>query len=236
MNLKPKKTKAMETKKSLRKSLEKGKSISFMMGMIVALSVLFTGFEWGERDINIDTNYKANPLFGDVEDVVITRPEPPEPPKPEITKMPDLLVVVDNDKEVEPAVFAPTEDNTGTPQPVYVPTFKEEKEEAVIDEIYVSVEIMPEFTNGSLLKWIAEQINYPTIAAENGIDGLVSCSFVVNADGSISNVEVLRSRDPLLDKEAVRVLKLMPKWKPGMQQGKNVRVKYSVPVRFRLQK
>ena len=97
---------------------------------------------------------------------------------------------------------------------------------------------MPEFPGGelSLMKWIAENVSYPVVAAENGVEGLVACSFVVNTDGSICDIEVLRSIDPLLDKEAVRVLERMPNWKPGMQQGKNVRVKYTIPVRFRLKK
>jgi protein TonB len=96
---------------------------------------------------------------------------------------------------------------------------------------------MPEFPGGdaALLKWIADHINYPTIAQENGIQGRVSCSFTVNADGSVEDVKVARSVDPNLDKEAVRVLSMLPKFKPGEQRGKKVRVKYSVPVRFRLQ-
>ena len=226
----------METKKSLRTNLEKGKSISFMMGLIVALAVLFTGFEWGTNDVRVKASYYTDPSIIEIVDITITRPEPPEPPKPEITNAPDILVLVENNIEVEPSSIAPTEGFVDDPQPVYVPTVEDEKEIIDTEEIYISVEVMPEFTEGSLLKWIAGHISYPTIAAENGIDGLVSCTFVVNTDGTISDVKVLRSRDPLLDKEAVRVLNLMPKWKPGMQQGKNVRVKYSVPVRFKLQK
>ena len=228
----------MKTKKTLRANLEKGKTISFMMGIVVALAILFTGFELGEKDIKIDTSSRiSQPIFV-VETPILSIPEPPEPPKPEVVINPDILVLVDNDKEVEPSEFTPSEGTPNDPQPVYTPRVIEKPEEADPMEIFINVEIMPEFPGGdnALLKWIAERISYPTAAAENGIDGLVSCSFIVNADGSISDVEVLRSRDPLLDKEAVRVLKLMPKWKPGVQQGKNVRVKYSVPVRFRLRK
>jgi protein TonB len=95
---------------------------------------------------------------------------------------------------------------------------------------------MPQFPGGenALMKWINDHMNYPTIAAENGISGRVNCTFVVNADGSVVDVEVVRGRDPYLDKEAVRVLKLLPKFKPGEQRGKPVRVKYNVPVYFQL--
>ena len=228
----------METKKTLKANLEKGKSISFMMGAVVALAVIFTGFEWGADDIKIEINKGLDPNFNDVEDIVITRSEPPEPPKPVIVKTPDVIVLVENETVVEPALIAPSEYFAGDPQPVYVSAIEVKTEDPVIEEIPHFVEVMPEFPGGnsSLLKWIAENVNYPAVAAENGIDGLVSCSFIVNTDGSISDVQILRSRDPLLDKEAMRVIKLMPKWKPGMQQGKNVRVRYSVPVRFKLQK
>jgi len=102
--------------------------------------------------------------------------------------------------------------------------------------VYNSVEKMPEFPEGdaALLKWISDNIIYPKSAAEKGIQGRVACAFTVNADGSVSDVKVVRSLDPEIDAEAVRVLSLLPKFKPGEEKGKPVRVKYSVPVRFSL--
>ena len=100
------------------------------------------------------------------------------------------------------------------------------------------VESMPEFPGGQqqLFKYISENVKYPVIAQENGIQGRVVCQFVVNKDGSIVDVVVVRtSGDASLDKEAIRVIKSMPKWTPGKQRGKPVRVKYTVPVNFRLQ-
>lgn len=229
----------MEAKKSLRANLEKNKSVHFMMGIIVALAILFTGFEWGESYINLETNYWPDPDEIDIVDITPTRQDPPEPPKPEvILKTPDILVLLDNDEEADTTGVAPSDDPNGTPQPQPIPPADEPIEEQPEDYIHCNAEIMPQFPGGdaALLKWIAEHVSYPAVAAENGIEGLVSCSFVINTDGSISQVEILRSKDPLLDKEAVRVLKMMPNWKPGMQQGKAVRVKYTVPVRFRLQK
>ena len=112
---------------------------------------------------------------------------------------------------------------------------EEEPEEQTIFEV---VEQMPEFPNGGmagLMQFLSKNIKYPTIAQENGTQGRVTVQFVVNKDGSIVDAKVLRGVDPYLDKEALRVIGTMPKWKPGMQRGKPVRVKYTVPVMFRLQ-
>ena len=113
-----------------------------------------------------------------------------------------------------------------------VDTNKAKSEGEVLDV----VEQMPAFPGESsgLMKWISQNIKYPRNAQENGIQGRVVCTFVVERDGSVSDVQVKRSVDPSLDKEAVRVLSMMPKWTPGMQDGKPVRVKYTIPVIFRL--
>ena len=113
----------------------------------------------------------------------------------------------------------------------------DEKPKEEETKVFDVVEQMPEFPGGqgALLKWISENIKYPTIAEENGIQGRVVCTFVVERDGSVTDVQVARSIDPSLDKEAVRVLKKMPRWIPGKQNGSAVRVKYTVPVTFKLQ-
>ena len=85
------------------------------------------------------------------------------------------------------------------------------------------------------MQFLSKNIKYPTIAQENGVQGRVICQFVVNRDGSIVDVKVIRGVDAYLDKEAVRVIQSMPKWKPGKQRGKAVRVRYTLPVMFRLQ-
>jgi protein TonB len=120
---------------------------------------------------------------------------------------------------------------TYTPPPP--PKEREEEEE----EIFVVVENQPEFPGGqaAMMKFLSENIKYPVIAQENGIQGRVICNFVVERDGSITDVQVVRGVDPSLDKEAVRVIQSMPKWKPGMQRGKPVRVRFTLPVVFRLQ-
>ena len=113
-------------------------------------------------------------------------------------------------------------------------------EEARLAEevVFVVVETMPEFPGGqqALLNFLSENVQYPAFAQEKGIQGRVICQFVVNKDGSIVDVEVVRSGgDPSLDKEAVRVINSMPKWKPGKQRDKMVRVKFTIPINFKLQ-
>ncbi|MBP5339934.1 MAG: energy transducer TonB [Prevotella sp.] len=118
--------------------------------------------------------------------------------------------------------------------------------EKVVDEVppaveetkvFDVVEQMPSFKGGdaALMEWLSKNIKYPVIAEENGIQGRVVATFVVERDGSITDVKIVKSVDPSLDKEAIRVLKAMPKWIPGRQNGQPVRVKYTVPVTFRLQ-
>jgi protein TonB len=96
---------------------------------------------------------------------------------------------------------------------------------------------MPSFPggNGALLEYLATHVKYPVVAQENGVQGRVIVSFVVERDGSITDVRVVRSVDPSLDREAARVVSSMPRWTPGKQNGSAVRVKYNVPVMFKLQ-
>ena len=105
------------------------------------------------------------------------------------------------------------------------------------EKIYDVVEIPPSFPGGqaALLAWIASHVNYPQKAMESRIEGRIIVGFVIECDGSVSQAKIIRSVDPLLDDEAIRVVMGMPKWTPGRQNGKNVRVKYNVPVNFRLQ-
>lgn len=120
---------------------------------------------------------------------------------------------------------------------VVAPISTSHSEQSEDKTIYEKVDKVPEFPGGqqALFKYLSENIKYPLVAKENGIQGRVICEFVVNADGSISDVKVVRSGgDPSLDKEAVRVIKSMPKWNPGKLNGKAVRVKFTTPVNFRL--
>ena len=147
-----------------------------------------------------------------------------------------MLEIVDDKADIEETTTTINEDNQARVEVKYVPVqvVEEEPEEQTIFEV---VENMPDFPGGqaALMQYLAKNIKYPTIAQENGTQGRVIVQFVVNKDGSIVDAKVVRSVDPYLDKEALRVINTMPKWKPGMQRGKPVRVKFTVPVMFRLQ-
>ena len=226
----------MQLKKSQKASLEDKKVVYVLMGFVFVLSLCYVALEWTEKEV---TKYEvADMEFTFEEEVEIqqttqeTTPPPPPPPVQEV----EVLNVVEDDVETE-SIEINTEDDKDVEvviaAPVEAPV--EEEEEEVV---FVVVETMPEFPGGqqALFKYLSENVKYPVIAQENGIQGRVICQFVVNKDGAIVDVEVVRSGgDASLDKEAVRVIKSMPKWKPGKQRGKAVRVKYTVPVNFRLQ-
>jgi protein TonB len=229
----------MEIKKSPRANLEKDKTLNLLIGIVIACSILFVGFEWGERDIKVATDDGMGTVI-DEEEIENTQQDdpPPPPPEPEPLKAPEVLEIVEDNVKVDDVEILTSDDDANQAQvATYVAPVVEEKEEEDDNHVFLTVEKMPEFPGGdaALLKWIGEHVVYPTIAAENGISGRVSCNFVVNADGSVVDVQVAKPLDPNLDKEAIRVLKMLPKFKPGEQRGKPVRVKYSVPVRFRLQ-
>ena len=226
----------MQLKKSPRVSLEDKKLTYVLIGLAFVLSICYVALQWTEKEV---TKYEVADLdMSFEEEVEIQQTQQdvtPPPPPPQVQEVEVLNVVEDNkevedvniqsedDKEVEVVIAAPVE------------TPVEEEEEEVI---FMVVETMPEFPGGqqALFKYLSENVKYPVIAQENGIQGRVICQFVVNKDGSIVDVEVVRSGgDPSLDKEAIRVIKSMPKWKPGQQRGKAVRVKYTVPVNFKLQ-
>ena len=230
----------MEIKKSRKADLEGGKGLSILMGIVVGLAVLFVGFEWGTQEKTIQKDEGIADIIAE-EEIDITRQEetpPPPPPPPPVEQVAEVLNVVEDDVEVENTDLLSSDDNQAEAQTqTYVPpVVKVEEEEESSQQIFMVVEEMPEFPGGqaALMSFIAKSIKYPVVAQENGIQGRVTCSFVVNKDGSIVDAEVIRGIDPSLDKEALRVINTMPKWKPGKQRGKPVRVKFTVPINFRL--
>ena len=229
----------MEIKKTPKADLENKKSTWLLVGYVIVLAFMFIAFEWTKRDIKIDTSQAITDLVFEEEIIPIT--EHPEqaapPPPPAAPPIAETLTIVEDDADVEETTIATSEETNQAVEIKYVPVAVEE-EEPEEQTIFEVVEQMPEFPNGGmagLMQYLSKNIKYPTIAQENGTQGRVTVQFVVNRDGSIVDAKVLRGVDPYLDKEAIRVISSMPKWKPGMQRGKAVRVKYTVPVMFRLQ-
>ena len=228
----------MEIKKSPKADLEGKKTSNLLIGAILTLSVLFIGFEWSERDKKVTTDTGLQEVLFEEEIIPITEQEQPKqaPPPPEAPKVEEVLEIMDNDSEVEESTIQASDDTQAAVEVKYTPVEVEE-EEVEEQQIFQVVEEMPEFPGGmgECMKFLSKNIKYPTISQENGVQGRVIVQFVVNRDGSIVDPVVVRGVDPYLDKEALRVISTMPKWKPGKQRGKAVRVKYTVPVMFRLQ-
>ena len=229
----------MEVKKAPKANIETQKTTFLLMGLVVALAVLFVGFEWSSTISKLDETVIVQDVLAE-EEIEITQrdPTPPPPPPPPEPEVPEIIEVTE--EKVEPKIdLSSLEDDqskaqiqTYTPPPPPKPV-----EEEATEEIFVVVEQQPEFPGGmsALMKFLGDNIKYPVIAQENGIQGRVITNFVVERDGSITDVQVVRGQDPSLDKEAVRVIQTMPRWKPGQQRGKAVRVRFTLPVVFRLQ-
>ncbi len=229
----------MEIKKTPKADLENKKSTWLLVGYVIVLAFMFVAFEWTKRDVKIDTSQAVTDVVfeEEIEIPITEQPEVVVPPPPEAPSIAETLTIVEDDADVEETTIASSEETGQAVEIKYVPIAVEE-EEPEEQTIFEVVEQMPEFPDGGmagLMQFLSKNIKYPTIAQENGTQGRVTVQFVVNKDGSIVDAKVLRGVDPYLDKEALRVIGTMPKWKPGMQRGKPVRVKYTVPVMFRLQ-
>ena len=227
----------MEIKKSPKADLEGKKTTNLFIGAIMVLAVLFVGFEWSERDRKVVTDSGiVDPVFEE-EIIPITEQEQPQqaPPPPQAPPAEEVFNIIENDSQVEESTIQASDDTQAAVEVKYTPVEVEEEE---VDEqqIFQVVEENPEFPGGmkECMKFLSNNIKYPQISQENGVQGRVIVQFVVNADGTIVDPVVVRGVDPYLDKEALRVIKLMPKWKPGKQRGKAVRVRYTQPVLFRL--
>ena len=237
----------MEIKKAKKADLEGQKSTSLLIGYIITLATIFVAFEWTTREYK-ETEpviYAASVPYEE-EIIPITQPifQTAAPPPPvEVPQVAEIIDIVENDEEIEEEEIQSTEDTqeaiTGPTGPVVSgpvgPVMA--AEEGDEGEVFQVVEQMPEFPGGmdKLMEYLSKNIKYPSIAQQNNIQGRVIVEFVVNKDGSIVEPKVMRSVDTSLDNEAMRVIKSMPKWNPGKQRGKAVRVRYTVPVLFRLQ-
>ncbi len=229
----------MDSKKSPKADLENKKNVFFMLGLVIALGVTLAAFEWSTKASKAESLGSIQTQAVEEEIIPITREQevkpPPPPPPPKVVEV--LNIVDDNVKIEDELKIDDTEANKTTiidVAPVIQAQEEEEEEEA---QVFFIVEDMPEFPGGELAlrKYIANAIKYPVIAQENGIQGKVYVTFVVDKDGSISDARIARGVDASLDKEALRVVGTLPKWKPGKQRGKPVRVSYTVPINFVLQ-
>jgi len=221
----------MEIKKNPDADLEKKRSLFMLAGYVVALSVVLVAFEWKtfERGAGDLGQLVAQDLEEEIIPITEQEIKPPPPPPPPPPPAPEIEVV-DDDVEIEDEVEIQDVEADAKTEIVEQPV----EEEPAEPDFFTIVEDMPSFPGGdaALLKFIAENVKYPPIAKENGITGVVYVSYIVDRDGSVKEVKVVRGADPFLDKEAVRVVKTLKGYKPGKQRGKPVPVQFTIPIRF----
>lgn len=231
----------MEIKKSPKANLENKKLLFKEIGLVIALGLTLLAFNWSTSEKAVST-LEADQQ-GEVEEeiVPITNDTPPPPPETSVAEpvMSDIIDIVDDDIKVDTKIIINEDDkNQGVEIKEYVQA-AEIAEEVVEDDVipFAIVEDKPMFQGkdaNEFTKWVYNNIVYPEIAKENGVQGRVTLQFEIGKDGTVTNVKVLRGVDSSLDKEAVRVVSNSPKWTPGKQRGKAVKVKYNFPVTFQL--
>ena len=227
----------MEVKKTDRANLEKNKGLFLQIGLVTVLALVLIAFEWTSKPDMSNTLGQEAEAEIEEEIIPITRQQevkpPPPPPPPQVIEQ---LNIVENDVELEDELVI---DDMEADQDMEIEIVEfEEEEEEVAEEVFFIVEDMPKFQGGDhngFRVWIQQNLKYPAIAAENGISGRVFVQFAVNSKGEVVDAVVVRGVDPALDKEALRVVKSSPKWSPGKQRGKSVKVQFTFPISFVLQ-
>ena len=223
----------MENKKNPGSDIEQRKGLLFQIGVVFALALVLVSFEWAIFDKS-NANLGALNLDIDEEEMTpITQQAPPPPPPPPPPPQTTIIEIVEDDEEIEEELEM---DDTEADEDTEIEIQEiEEEEEFVEPEIFTIVEEMPEFPGGgeaAMYKYLGKNLKYPPMAKDAGIQGIVYVTFVVKEDGKIDNVKVLRGIGGGCDESAIAVVEKMPKWNPGKQRGKAVRVQYNLPVRF----
>ncbi|MBO4642719.1 MAG: energy transducer TonB [Bacteroidaceae bacterium] len=239
----------METNKTVNVNdeLRGQKSTNILIGYVLALAAMFVAFEYTQRDVKAVEEEKIYEFRMEEDMIPITQQqEIVAPPPAAAPKVAEIINIVDNETELPEEEVETSEEmnqaitavvGTGAPTAAVAtgpvgPIVEADDD----DRIFDVVEENAQFPGGdeACFKWLSEHIKYPSICQEQGVQGRVIVQFVVNKDGTIVDVKTVRSPDPNLTKEAERVVKEMPKWKPARQGNKNVRSRFNLPVMFRL--
>ena len=228
----------MEIKKTEKASLENKRLIFAEVGLVAALLVVYAGLESSTR-VRQASLLPVNTVVDDEDDILAVTLDTP-PPAPEVPALPmlsDELEIVDNDVTVD--LDFQSLDDTDVPVDIQQYKYQEVAQEEVEDEVVPSVIVQqkPTFNGGDaneFSKWVQSHLVYPDIAKENGAEGRVTLQFTISKDGRLEDVKVLSAPDESLAKEAVRVVSSSPKWEPGRQRDRAVKVSYTFPVIYRL--
>lgn len=226
----------MEKKKNERADLQNKRLLFTEIGCILALAIVYFGFEYTTAEVRTAALEDAGTVV-EVEDMIpITFDTPPPPPALPQIVLSDILDIVDDDIEVDDKQILLPDDFDA---PVLITDCFEIVEEEAEEETlpFILVEEKPKFNGkdaNEFSRWVNQRLDYPQVCIENGVQGRVTLEFTIRADGSLSDIKVLRGVDPALDSEAVRVVQSSPKWTPGRQRDRAVAVTYTFPVIFRL--
>lgn len=226
----------MKTKKTEKASLENKRLLFIEIGCIVALAVVYFGFEYKTTRTQTVMLEDTAEAFIIEDNVPITQEMPPPPPKMPVIALSDVIDIVDDEIIIEDDLFLEEEDfSLAVEIREYVEIIEDEIEEEPIP--FALVEEKPKFNGkdaNEFSKWVNQRLVYPEIAKENGVQGRITMMFTVKTDGTVADVRVARGVDPALDREAIRVISSSPKWTPGKQRDRAVPVTYTFPVIFRL--
>lgn len=229
----------MEIKKTPKADLQNKKLLFGEIGLALVLAIVLVAFEWSSSEKTEVMDLVGQQQVIEEEFIPVTQEEQQTPPEmPKIPVLSDVIDIVDDDIEVADDLFVNMEDDASLGVEImdyHTEVVEEEVEEEAIP--FAFVEEKPKFQGGdanSFSKWVNSKLVYPEIAKENGVQGRVTLQFTVGTDGSVSNVTVLRGVDPSLDREAVRIVSSSPKWTPGRQRERPVKVTYTFPVIFQL--
>lgn len=222
--------------KTKKTDLEKKKILFFQLGLIAALALALTAFEWessgnGNFTLLIDNRVVETPI-----DVIITDRSKIVPPPPPVIPIAEIIRIhkddaIDINENID--VFAEPKEDI-----IHFILTKTEEPDVVETLPFTLIEEKPTFMGGDykeFTKWVYSKLKYPELAAQNGIQGRVLLQFLIDTDGSVSNITVIRSEDKLLAEEAVRVVSMSPNWEPGLQRNNPAKVIFTFPITFRLQ-
>jgi len=223
----------MELKKNPKYDLTKQSGMLLNLGLTVSLLITIVAFEWRTYDDSglVDLG-QVEDDFEDIMDIPPTEQPPPPPPK---VQLPEIIEVPD-EEEIEEEIEVELDVEVTEETVVEDIVFEEAPEEEVVDEIFDIVEDQPEFPGGiaAFYKYVGKNMNYPKQARRMGIEGKVYVQFIVDKDGQVTNVRAVKGIGAGCDEEAERVLRSSPKFKPGKQRGRPVKVRMMMPIIFKL--
>lgn len=224
----------MDVKKSFKADLGNKRSLFLQIGLVVALALVAATFSFAPEEYRITAATRTDALVPmDLIAVTTQEPKKKEPVKIEVKALTQIIKVIDNNQKIDTRLtFDDIDPDAGVE---LIPAVKPDVIEE--DPVFLIAETMPKFRGGDLDEfrgWVMKNVRFPQVAIDNGVYGRVVLSFVVDKDGRLTNIEVLQSPDRSLAEEAIRVLNTSPKWSPGKQRNQPVRVKYTLPVDFRL--